>query len=257
MKIVARFGESRIDLPNRFTKEQPTKGSMSKKQAATKRVNKKQQRQEAQAQGKRLRRIRLLGIVGIVVIAGAALIFWRNAGRVPAEEAAALAAPNRIGPADAAVQIVEFGDFGCPACRSWHNAGIKEQLLANFGEQISFEFRHFPVITAQSPQAAEAAQCAAEQGAFWQYHDFIYEQTRQNALSRPDLESYAAAIGLDEAAFESCLDSGRFKEFVQRDQRAAQSAGARGTPTFLINGEQAFPSYESMSATIQEIILNG
>jgi protein-disulfide isomerase len=227
---------------------------MSEKKTSTKRVTKKQKRREAQAHEKRLRRIRILGIVAIVAIAGAALIFWRNAGRVPAEEAAALVSPNRIGPVDAPVQIVEFGDFGCPSCRAWHNAGIQEQLLANFGEQISFEFRHFPVITAQSPQAAEAAQCAAEQGAFWEYHDFIYEQTRQNALSRTDLESYAAAVGLDEAAFESCLDSGRFKEFVQRDLRAAQSAGARGTPTFLINGEQAFPSYESMSATIQELL---
>jgi protein-disulfide isomerase len=229
-------------------------GSMAKKETSGKRTNRKQKRREAQAQEKRLRRIRILGFVGLVVIAGAVLVFWRNAGRVPAEEAAALVAPNRIGPASAPVQIVEFGDFGCPACRAWHNAGIQEQLVANFGEQISFEFRHFPVITAQSPQAAEAAQCAAEQGAFWEYHDFIYEQTRQNALSRSDLENYAAAIGLDEAAFESCLDSGRFKELVQRDLRAAQSAGARGTPTFLINGEQAFPSYESMSATIQEIL---
>ena len=229
-------------------------GSMAKKETSGKRTNRKQKRREAQAQEKRLRRIRILGFVGLVVIAGAVLVFWRNAGRVPAEEAAALVAPNRIGPASAPVQIVEFGDFGCPACRAWHNAGIQEQLVANFGEQISFEFRHFPVITAQSPQAAEAAQCAAEQGAFWEYHDFIYEQTRQNALSRSDLENYAAAIGLDEAAFEGCLDSGRFKELVQRDLRAAQSAGARGTPTFLINGEQAFPSYESMSATIQEIL---
>ncbi len=227
---------------------------MSEKQAATNRMSKKQKRQEAQVQEKRLRWIRILGVVGIVVLAGAALFFWRNAERVPAEEAAALVSPNRIGPADAPVQIVEFGDFGCPSCRSWHNAGIQEQLLATFGEQISFEFRHFPVITAQSAQAAEAAQCAAEQGAFWEYHDFIYEQTRQNGLSRSDLTSYAAAVGLDEAAFEGCLDSGRFKEFVQRDLRAAQDAGARGTPTFLINGEQAFPSYESMAATIEEIL---
>ena len=83
---------------------------------------------------------------------------------------------------------------------------------------------------------------------------YLCWKTRQNALSRTDLESYAAAVGLDEASFEGCLDSGRFKELVQRDLRAAHSAGARGTPTFLINGQQAFPSYESMSATIQEIL---
>ncbi len=201
-----------------------------------------------------MKQIRIAGIVVIVVIAVGALVFWRNAGRITANEAAALVEPNRIGPDDAAVQIVEFGDFGCPSCRAWHNAGIQERLIADFGDQISFEFRHFPVITAQSPQAAEAAQCAAEQGAFWEYHDHIYEQTPEGALSQNDLRSYAIAVGLDEAEFNSCFESGRFEELVRQDQRAAQKVGARGTPTFLINGQQAFPSYESMSATIRDIL---
>ncbi len=201
-----------------------------------------------------MKRIRILGILGIIVIASAALFFWRNAGRVSTGEAAALAIPNRIGPENAPVQIVEYGDFGCPSCRAWHNAGIQEQLVAEFEEQISFQFRHFPVITRQSPQAAEAAQCAAEQDAFWQFHDYIYEQTREGALSQTDLQSYGAALGLDQTAFNSCLESGRFREQVQQDQRAAQAAGARGTPTFFINGQQAFPSYQSMSATIHEIL---
>jgi protein-disulfide isomerase len=227
---------------------------MTKRQSPTKQTNSKQKKLEAQNQEKRMKRIRVLGILGIVIIVGAALFFWRNVGTVPAGEAAALAIPNRIGPENAPVQIVEFGDFGCPACRAWHNAGIQEQLLADFGDQISFQFRHFPVITRQSPQAAEAAQCAAEQDAFWQFHDYIYEQTAEGALSQSDLQSYAAALGLDQTAFNSCLESGRFREQVQQDQRAAQDAGARGTPTFLINGQQAFPSYQSMSATIQEIL---
>ena len=218
------------------------------------RSSKKQQRLEAQNQAQRLKRIRLAALIGLLVVAGAALVFWRNAGRVPANEAAALVKPNRIGPADAPVKIVEFGDFGCHACRSWHNAGIKDQLIADFGDQISIEFRHFPVITRQSPLAAEASQCAAEQGAFWDYHDYIYEWTQEGALSREDLQFYAEAIALDAEAFSSCLESGRFREVVEQDLRAAQDAGARGTPTFLINGQQAFPSYQSISATIQEIL---
>ena len=227
---------------------------MTKRLSSAKRTNSKQKRLEAQNQEKRLKWIRILGIIGIVIIASVALFFWRNTGHVPANEAAALATPNRIGPENAPVQIVEFGDFGCPSCRAWHNAGIQEQILADFGDQISFQFRHFPVITAQSPQAAEAAQCAAEQDAFWQFHDHIYEQTREGALSRGDLQSYAAALDLDQTAFNNCLESGRFRGQVQQDQRAAQDAGARGTPTFLINGQQAFPSYQSMSATIQDIL---
>lgn len=226
---------------------------MAKNQISKQRSSKKQQRIEAQNQAKRLQRMRILGFLGIVVLAGAALFVWRNASPVPAREAAAIEA-NRIGPDDAPVQIIEYGDFGCHACRSWHNAGIKDQLLEEFGDQISIEFRHFPVITRQSPLAAEASQCAAEQGSFWEFHDYIYEWTLEGALGRDDLQFYAEAIELDQEAFNSCLESGRFQEVVQHDLRAAQDAGARGTPTFLINGQQAFPSYQSMSATIQEIL---
>ena len=226
---------------------------MTENQTPSKRSSKKQQRLETQNRAQRLKWIRIAGFLGILVLAAAALFAWRNIGPVPAREAASVE-PNRIGPENAPVQIVEYGDFGCHACRAWHNAGIKDQLLADFGDQISIEFRHFPVITRQSPQAAEAAQCAAEQGAFWQYHDYIYEWTLEGALSRDDLQFYAEAIELDQEAFNSCLDSGRFQDVVEQDLRAAQKAGARGTPTFLINGQEAFPSYQSMSATIEDIL---
>lgn len=213
--------------------------------------NAKQIRQETQAQEKRRRQIRIIGITALVLVSAAVLIIWRNAGRVTAEQAAVLAPPNIVGTADAAVQIIEYGDFGCHSCRAWHNSGVKEQLLANYGDQISLEFRHFPVITAQSAKAAEAGQCAAEQGKFWEYHDYIYEQTPEGALSITDLKSYAAAIGLDQGQFDSCLDSGRFEDAVVADMREAQKAGARGTPTFVINGNQVFPSYNAMVEAIE------
>ena len=119
-----------------------------------------------------------------------------------------------------------------------------------------FEFRHFPVITAQSPKAAEAGQCAAEQGAFWQYHDYIYEQTTEGTLRVSELKSYATAIGLDQTSFDSCLDSGKYRDYLARDQRAAVEAGSRGTPSFYVNGEAAFPSYEGMAGVIEGILAN-
>ena len=225
----------------------------NKKNNGTK-VSKKEQRKQKQAQAQRMKWVRIAGIAALVLAAGALIVFWRNAGRITAGEAASLAPPNRIGTADAPVRVIEFGDFGCHACRDWHNRGIKQQLLADYGEQISFEFRHFPVITQQSPKAAEAAQCAAEQHAFWPYHDYIYEQTSQGALSESDLKAYAAATGLDQEAFDSCLASGRFEDLVRRDWRDAQNAGARGTPTFLINGQQVFPTYNAMTEAIDEIL---
>jgi protein-disulfide isomerase len=201
-----------------------------------------------------MKRIRVAGIIVILALMVTGAIVWRNAGVVPAEELAATVGPNLDGPVDAPVRIVEFGDFGCPSCRAWHNAGIRQQVRTAFGEQVAFEFRHFPVITAQSPKAAEAAQCASEQGAFWEYHDFVYERTPQGALSVADLKSYAAELGLSQSTFEDCLDSGRFQQFVTRDMQAAFEAGARGTPSFFIGGEPISFSFEGMSAAIQQAL---
>ncbi len=80
-----------------------------------------------------------------------------------------------LGPVDAPVVITEYADFGCPACRSWHAAGIREQVRAVYGDQVRFVWKDFPVIAPLSPQAAEAGQCAAAQGKFWEFHDTAYE----------------------------------------------------------------------------------
>ncbi len=119
-----------------------------------------------------------------------------------------------LGLVDAPVRIVEFGDFGCPACRAWHNSGIRNALIEEYGEDISFTYRHFPVITTQSPRAAEAGQCASEQGKFCDYHDYIYESTPLAALSPDQLKSYADAVGLDKQQFDECLDLGKFAGYV-------------------------------------------
>lgn len=221
----------------------------------TKKLSKKQ-RLADKNKAARMKQIRILGFVvlGLAVFAG--IFFWRSAGQSADAEFRAELPPNLDGPADAPVKIVEYGDFGCPSCRGWHNAGIGEQLKAQFGDQISFEFRHFPVITAQSPEAAEAGQCAAEQDAFWAYHDYIYEETAQNALSNDQLKSYAAAIGLDQAQFDTCLDSGKYAPAVRADWDAALGAGARGTPTFMINGRRVTPFYEDMAAAIEAELSN-
>ena len=100
-----------------------------------------------------------------------------------------------IGAANAPVTIVEYGDFGCPACRSWHNAGIMDQVRAVYGDQARLVWRDFPVITARSPKAAEAAQCAYVQDNFWEYHDLLYESAVSPGTS--DLKRYASNPGLD------------------------------------------------------------
>lgn len=217
----------------------------------TVRISRRQQRAEEQARAARIRQLQLVGGGLIVVLVIAGLAFWRSAGVVSVEQLLATTVPNLQGTADAPVRVVEFGDFGCPSCRAWHNAGIKEQLQAEFGDQVAFEFRHFPVITMQSPKAAEAGQCAAEQDAFWTYHDYIYENTPQGALAVADLKTYAAAIGLDEETFASCLDSDKYRDFVLEEERAARALGARGTPSFFINEQAVAFSYQSLAAAIR------
>ena len=111
--------------------------------------------------GARLKLLRYGGLGGIILIAFIALVSWRNAEVTPDGETAVLVGPLLDGPANAPIKVVEYADLTCSACRQWHNLGVKEQLRAEFGNQISFEYRHFPVITASSPNGAQAAQYAA------------------------------------------------------------------------------------------------
>jgi protein-disulfide isomerase len=212
--------------------------------------NKRQPQQAAQERAERMKWLRIIGLTALIALAAGGLVMWREMGERAAQAAVERPPSNRIGPPDAPAQIIEYSDFGCPACRDWHERGIKEQLLDTYGEQISFEFRHFPVITQQSPRAAEAAQCAGAQNAFWDYHDYLFEEARLGALAEEELTAYATAVGLDEDTFEECLLSGRYRESVRLDMRAAQEAGARGTPTFVVNGRQVFPSYKGLSEAV-------
>lgn len=165
--------------------------------------------------------------------------------------------PLLDGPADAPVKVVEYADLTCSACRQWHNLGIREQLRADFGDQVSFEYRHFPVITAASPRWTEAAQCAAEQALFWPSHDYIYENLEPYpTVNDARLQETATAIGLEQTPFSRCLDSGRYRGFVNDAIQRAQQDGVRGTRTFFINGQQAFPSYAAMAETIQDLLRN-
>ena len=228
-----------------------------KNQTTVSRNKRKKQLEEARQQ--RNRRFGLVGLLALIIIAGAVFIIQQQQQQQAALAAAfegELAGISYDGSPDAPVQIVEYGDFGCHACRAWHNAHIKALLKAQYGDQIAFQFRHFPVITPQSPMAAQAGQCAAEQDGFWAYHDYIYEVTPQGALSERDLKRYAADVDLDTEAFDQCLDSGRYVTYVEDQLQEARDAGARATPTFVINGEQVIATADAMSARIESLLNN-
>jgi protein-disulfide isomerase len=222
---------------------------MAKQNTSQKRISKKVQRQEERAREVKMQSVRYGGLATIIIIAIAGFIFWRNSGQLAAEDVP----PLLDGLVSAPVRIVEYGDLGCSACRSWHNAGIKQQLKDAFGDQIAFEYRHYPVITAYSPDAAEGAQCAAEQDSFWAFHDYIYENLSEYPpLDRPSLKTYATSVGIDRELFDACLDSRKYESVVFNDAQQARAAGARGTPTFLVNGELVpLPSFENLSSLIR------
>jgi protein-disulfide isomerase len=140
-----------------------------------------------------------------------------------------------LGPRTAPVTIIEYGDFGCPSCWYWYKLGVLNQLRLRYGEQIRFVWRDYPVITLLSPKAAEAGQCANDQGKFWEFHDAVYEH--EGAIQASDLQAYAAAIGLNMSQFNECVGSGRYKDRVNAEQYEAFDHGYNGAPFFLVNNQ--------------------
>lgn len=196
--------------------------------------------------------IRWLIGAGMAVIFGMIFYFTWQETTLSSPAVAVAAADPAIGPESAPVEIVEYADFGCQACRVWHNAGIREQILATFGDQVRFVWKDFPLITAQSPQAAEAGHCAAAQGKFWEFHDLVYEQFA--GLELEALRGYATRVELDQAAFDQCLAQKTMRAKVQENDQAARRLGLRGTPGFAINGRllPAPPSFDQLAALIQQ-----
>lgn len=141
-----------------------------------------------------------------------------------------------IGPKDAKVVIVEFMDFQCPACGLAYP--VIKQLIRDYSDRVRFVFRDFPItdIHPQALLASMAAQCAHEQGKFFEMHDKIFEN--QNDISEVNLKTYAVQIGLDSIQFGSCLQTNKYLGEIEQDLQEGYDAGVKATPTFFINGQK-------------------
>jgi protein-disulfide isomerase len=157
---------------------------------------------------------------------------WQSRASVPTNPAPMDAAPA-LGPKTAPVTIIEYADFGCPSCWYWHKDGVLKQLRQKYGDQIRFVWRDYAVITLLSPRAAEAGQCANEQGKFWEFHDAVYENN--GAIEVGNLKAYAVAVGLNMSKFDECVSSRRYKERVIAEETEAFKHGYNGAPFFLVN----------------------
>lgn len=137
------------------------------------------------------------------------------------------------GPAEAPVTIVEFSEYQCPFCA--RVTPTLKQIEQQYGSKVRIVFKDFPLPNhAQAPKAAEAAHCAGEQGKYWELHDRLFANQQQ--LQVPELKAHAVAVGLDQAAFDQCLDSGKFAANVQADVDLGAGMGVQSTPTLYING---------------------
>ncbi|MFW5746018.1 MAG: DsbA family protein [Nanoarchaeota archaeon] len=131
--------------------------------------------------------------------------------------------------------IDEYSDFECPFCS--RAVPVIDQIKAQYGDLVEIRFHHFALnFHPNAQKAAEASECARDQGKFWEYHDILY--ANQNALSVSALKSYAVQLGLDAQAFNQCLDSGEKSDIVMQDLQEGRQRGVSGTPTFFIGDEK-------------------
>src|SRR5450432_660542 len=138
-----------------------------------------------------------------------------------------------MGPASAKVTIIAFSDFQCPFCS--RAVPTLKQIETDYKGRIRVAFKQMPLpFHDKAHLAAEAALAANEQGKFWEMHDKLF--ANQQALDRPNLEKYAEDLGLNMSKFKAALDSGKFKDRVDREAKEGAAVGATGTPTFFING---------------------
>jgi protein-disulfide isomerase len=154
------------------------------------------------------------------------------------------------GPVDAPVTVLEYGDFECPYCGQAEP--VLRELLREHGE-VAYVWRHLPLndVHPNAQQAAEAAEAAAEQGAFWEMHDLLLDH--QDALGFRDLLGHAERLGLDVERFEDDLRTRAGSGRIAQDVDTADLSAVSGTPTFFINGLRHYGAYDiaTLSAAVK------
>jgi len=142
------------------------------------------------------------------------------------------------GDENAPVTLVEFSDFQCPFCSRFltQTKGQIDEAYVKTGK-VKFVYMHFPLesIHPQAMPAALASECADEQGAFWEYHDLVFQN--QQSLSDANYKQWAGQLSLDQAQFDDCYDSKKYESAVRGDLQQGSNAGVRGTPGFILNGQ--------------------
>lgn len=202
-------------------------------------------------------------LVGLLVVAAFLLgTFWtkiqflekQNVAPSPTPQATAPNAPVLgarvevdmghfpvLGNKNAKVTVIEFADFQCPFCERFFT-DVGKNLIKDYVDtgKIKFAFRSYAFLGQESIWAAQASECANEQGRFWEMHDYLFTHQmgeNQGAFSKENLKGFAIALNLNSQKFDSCLDLDKYKEAVEKDLTAGKNAGVNGTPGTFVNGQ--------------------
>lgn len=182
-------------------------------------------------------------VVGLMIVAGVASSGQSTAPTPDfvSTQTSVIAADDHVrGARDAAVSVIEYGDFQCPACGAYEP--VMQRLEAEYGDRVAFVFRNFPLYQAH-PNAslgAQAAEAAGLQGKYWEMHDILYAKQNEWSLAaggkaREYVDGYARSFGLDMARFAADMQSDVVTSKIARDVAGGNTARVDHTPTFFIN----------------------
>jgi len=164
------------------------------------------------------------------------------------------------GDPNASVTIIEFSDYQWPYCgRFAADAGRQIETTYVDTGKVRFGYFNFAFLGDESVWSAEAAECAGDQDAYWEYHDYLFShQNGENsgAFSKDNLKGFAADLDLDTEAFNTCMDSGKYTEFVTQQTNVARQLGVQSTPTFAVNGQAVVgaQSFDTFKQTIESLL---
>jgi len=180
----------------------------------------------------------VVGVIAVVLIGGA---WWYSSSASASYNEGVVVQSYFKGNPEAIVTLVKYSDFQCPACAQF--APVVQDVLDDYGDQISFEYKHFPLMQIHpfAEAAARAAEAAGQQGKFYEFHDVLFEkQTEWSAAAVPGafFVRYAGELGLDTDLFTKHQRSSLLQGKVRDQFNEARGLGLTGTPTFFLNGER-------------------
>lgn len=181
--------------------------------------------------------------IGVAVVIGVVVLFTLQTPSSAPQVSGITSAGKTKGDPNAKLDLIVFSDFKCPYCMLFA-ANVERRIDEAYVKtgKVKITYKHFLVVdpNGESLWAANATECANEQGRFWDYHDKIASESPggRNSLTKANLKKYAADLQLDTAKFDACLESNKYNAAVQADVAEAQRLGLTGTPTFILNGRR-------------------